>query len=282
MYAAFNQFFEEINLSGDHRAIANSRRDHLIELLGNKFHVIEAFPSGSIPKYTALHGKADLDIILVLHFSKHISGKTPAQVLQAVRDSIAYKTNVRKNGQAVTLHYVSWPSVDIVPVYYVHNGNDVPTHYCVPDSHKGIWINSNPKVHAAAIQDKSSECGENFRKVIKIIKYWNKGHSDYLQSYHIEVLALRIFDCSMGNITWDTFWFFNEAIPMLQMPLWNSWGQVDSYLSANDRQEVLSRFEKARDLARNAWYHTYNGNSDHATAIGIWQKIFGYKFPAYG
>ena len=101
--AAFNQFFDEINLSGDHRTIANARRDHLIELLGNKFHVIEAFPSRSIPKYTALHEQADLDIMLVLHYGKHVEGKTPGQVLKAVRDSISYKTTVRRNGQAVTL-----------------------------------------------------------------------------------------------------------------------------------------------------------------------------------
>lgn len=36
--AAFNQFFNEINLSWIHRTIASSRRNHLIELLGRKFH----------------------------------------------------------------------------------------------------------------------------------------------------------------------------------------------------------------------------------------------------
>ncbi|HET7831340.1 MAG TPA: nucleotidyltransferase [Gallionella sp.] len=129
--AAFNQFFDAINLNIDYREIANKRRDHLIELLGNKFQVIEAFPSGSIPKFTALQAHADLDIMLVLHYSKHVAGNTPTQVLQTVRDSLAYKTTVRKNGQAVTLHYTTWPSVDIAPVYYVHKGDNKVTHYCI-------------------------------------------------------------------------------------------------------------------------------------------------------
>lgn len=280
--AAFNTFFDEINLSGDHRTIANSRRDHLIELLGNKFDVVEAFPSGSISKYTALHGQADLDIMLVLHFGKHIEGKTPTEVLQAVRDSIAYKTKVRKNGQAVTLHYTSWPSVDIVPVNYVYKDNNIVTHYRIPDANTDTWINSNPKTHTTAIQNKASECGDIFRKVIKFAKHWNKGHSDYLQSYHIEVLALRIFDSYIGEITWDTFKFFNEAVPLLQYPMWDEWGQVDSYLSAYNRQEVIRRLEKARDLARTAWFHTYSPNFNHASAIAMWRQIFGEKFPVYG
>jgi hypothetical protein len=280
--AAFNQFYDEINLNGDYREIANRRSAHLIELLGNKFDVIEAFPSGSIPKFTALQKHADLDIMLVLHFGKHIEGKTPTQVLQAVRDSLAYKTTVRKNGQAVTLHYDTWPSVDIVPVYYVHNGDNQPIYYCVPDANTGKWIGSNPKTHSKAMQDKASECGENFRRVIKMIKHWNNVHSDYLRSYHIEVLALKIFEGLLSDITWDTFWFFDQSIPLLRNPIWTNWDFVDEYLTTNDRLEVLKRFETASENARNAWYNTYNGRSNHETAIGLWQKMFGDKFPTYG
>ena len=280
--AAFIQFLDEINLSGDHRTLANDRRDHLIELLGNKFHVIESFPSGSIPKYTALHEQADLDIILVLHYGKHVEGKTPAQVLKAVRDSISYKTTVRRNGQAVTLFYGSWPCVDIVPVCYVHYGNDIPVYYHVPDMNTGTWLDSTPKTHAKAIQDKASECGENFRKVIKFLKHWNKTHGDFLQSYHIEVMALRIFEGRMSDLAWDTLRFFDGAVPLLQSALWHEWGYVDSYLADADRSNVIKLFEEARDLARNAWYHTFNGNHYHTTAIGMWRQIFGNKFPAYG
>jgi hypothetical protein len=280
--AAFNQFHDEINLSGDYREIANKRRDHLIELLGGKFKVVDTFSSGSIPKFTALREHADLDIMLVLHFGKHIHGKSPTQVLQAVRDSISYKTTVRKNGQAVTLHYATWPSVDIVPVCYVHTGDNIPTHYCVPDANMGIWIDSNPKTHAKAIQVKASECGENFRRIIKFAKHWSKGHSNYLQSYHIEVLALRIFDGPMNDITWDAFRFFDQAIPLLRNSIWNEWSHVDNYLSANDRLEVIKRLETARGVALAAWSHTYDGKFYHATAIGMWREIFGNKFPNYG
>lgn len=279
---AFTEYFNAINLSGDYRVVANERRDHLIELLGNKFDVIDSFPSGSIPKFTALHGDADLDIMLVLHFGKHVKGKTPTQILQSVRDAIAYKTTVRKNGQAVTLHYSTWPSVDIVPMYFVHDEKGQLMHYKVPDSQTEDWINSNPKVHAKAIQDKASECGENFRKIIKMIKHWNMCHSGYLQSYHIEVLAQRVFSGALGDITWHIHKFFEDSIPLLSTTLWDGLGYADAYLSQADRQEVLKRFETARSLSQMAWYHTYGTNNDHTTAIITWRRIFGDKFPNYG
>lgn len=280
--AAFNQFFDEINLSVDHRKIANDRRDHLIELLGNKFDVVDAFPSGSIPKYTALHGCADLDIMLVLHYGKHMKGKTPTQVLQAVRDAIGYKTTVRKNGQAVTLHYVTFPKVDIVPVYYVHNGDNKPQYYCIPDANTDTWIDSNPKEHANAIQGKATECGDNFRKTIKMAKHWNKCHSDYLQSYHIEVLAQKVFEGTLLDLTWDVLQFFDKSIALLTSSLWHNGSYVDGYLSANNRTEALKRFTTARDHARTAWYHTYAERNDHKAAITNWRIVFGEKFPTYG
>ena len=280
--AAFNQFFNEINLSGDHRTIANSRRDHLIELLGNKFHVVEAFPSGSIPKYTALHEHSDLDIMLVLHYGKHMIGRKPSEALQSVQDAIGHKTTVRKNGQAVTLHYTTFPKVDIVPVYYVHYGDNKPQYYCVPDANTETWIDSNPKDHSTAIQGKVTECGDNFCKIIKMAKHWNKSHSNYLQSYHIEVLALKVLEGTLFDLPWNMFLFFENSIPLLNAPLWHKWGRVDNYLSNYDRQEVIKRFITARDLTKTAWYHTYGDQNDHHTAIRYWRQVFGDKFPTYG
>lgn len=280
---AFDTFHDNINLSGDHRATANARRERLVSILSKHFEIRESFSSGSIQKYTALKGHADLDIIVALHYGKHVQGKKPSEVLQAVRDALGeYRTNVRKNGQAVTLYYETWPNVDVVPVARHVDDNKNITHYEVPNIHTEGWIKSNPKTHAANIEAKASECGQNFRRIIKMIKHWNKGHSDYLQSYHIEVLAQEVFSGPLNDITWHIHKFFEDAITLLQKPYWYGFGFADEYLTANDRQEVLKRFNTAYDLSLTAWYHTYNGRNEHAQAIAVWQKIFGDKFPSYG
>lgn len=280
---SFNQFFDAINLGGDHRGTANSRRDNIVSMLEKKFTIIESFASGSIPKFTALKDRSDLDVIVALHYGKHIANRTPTEVIQSVRDALStYRTNVRKNGQAVTLYYKTWPNVDIVPVSRFSDSSGNTTHYNVPDINTGRWIESRPKTHAKAIEEKSSECGGNFRRIIKMIKWWNICHSNYLRSYHIEVLALKVFSGTLDDTSWNVFQFFEKARVLLQASLWHDLGFVDVYLSYSDRQEVLKRFDTAISKSRTAWCNTFNDNDDHKSAIAIWRQIFGDRFPAYG
>ncbi|MDI9639403.1 nucleotidyltransferase [Kamptonema cortianum] len=103
----------------------------------------------AIPRYTAVSGYADLDVIVVLHYGKHIKDRTPSQVLQSVRDALGeYRPGVRKNGQAVTLKYKTWPNVDIVPVARVVNDDGSVDHYSVPDMTREVWIHSRPRNHS--------------------------------------------------------------------------------------------------------------------------------------
>src|SRR4051794_28520964 len=94
---SFDQFFNNINLPGDHRETAASRRDRLVSILKNDFEILEAFTIGSIPKYTAIKGYADLDIMVALHYTKHIKDKLPSKVLSDVRKCLAgYRTDLRR------------------------------------------------------------------------------------------------------------------------------------------------------------------------------------------
>ncbi|TPG45518.1 nucleotidyltransferase [Rhodanobacter glycinis] len=280
---SFDQFHDKINLGGDHRSTANGRRDDIVSKLSKSLGIVEAFSAGSIPKYTALRQHADLDVIVALHYDRHIKDKTPTQVLQSVRDALSeWRTGVRRNGQAVTLSYTTWPNVDVVPVARVVDGNGNVTHYNVPDSNTDKWIESKPKEHAAIIESKASTCGPNFRRIIKMIKHWNRIHSGYLQSYHIEVLAINVFDADLSDMPWQIFQFFSKARTQLENYIWYGTGLADDYLSWSDRQEVLKRFDTAIEKSRNAWHKTYGDNHDDKGAIEIWRQIFGNEFPAHG
>lgn len=280
---SFDRFCENINLGGNHRDTANTRRDDIVATLGKSFEIVESFSTGSIPKYTALKQHADLDVMVALHYGKHIKDKTPTQVLQIVRDALGeWRTGARRNGQAVTLYYKTWPNVDIVPVSRVVNDDGTISHYNVPDSNTDKWIESRPKALAATIESKSSECGYNFRRIIKIIKHWNRIHSDYLSSYHIEVLAINVLSGNMDDTPWHVFKFFEDARKLLESYLWYDTGFADDYLLWSNRQEALKRFDTAITKSRDAWYKTYGENNDHEGAIEIWRQIFGGEFPSYG
>lgn len=280
---SFDQFYENINLAGDHRDTANRRRDDIVKTLSKSFEIIESFSTGSIPKFTALKGHADLDVMVALHYGKHIKDKTPTQVLQEIRTALAeWRVGARRNGQAVTLHYKTWPSVDIVPVSRTINSDGTVSHYNVPDSNTDTWIESRPKFLASQIEAKSTECGKNFRRIIKMVKHWNRFHGDFLRSYHIEVLALKVLEGNLDDTSWHVHRFFDNARKLLQGPLWYDKGYADDYLSWADRQEVLKRFDKVIAKSLTAWHNTYGVNNDHKGAIEAWQQVFGALFPNYG
>lgn len=283
---SFNLFYEEINLKDNLREIANKRRDRIVELLKKDFSIIEAFATGSIPKSTALK-EVDVDVMVALHYGKHVKDKTPQEVLQEVRDSLSERdmaTSTRKNGQAVTLYYKSGPHVDIVPVSRSVNNDDEVTHYNVPNIKIGKWIKSKPKRHSAKIESSASKHGQNFRKIIKMIKWWNLIHGNYLQSYHIEVLAIKVFNNfgELNDLPWYIYQFFEKAKPLLKESLWYSVGYVDNYLTSQKRDELLTRIDTATNKSRDAWLATYDDNNDDKKAIGLWKQIFGSKFPKYG
>jgi len=283
--AAFQTFFNRINVSSDHRDTANTRRDRLVSLLQNEFDIRESFATGSLPRFTAIRGHTDLDITVALHYSKHIKGRKPSQVLQSVRNSLAnYRTDLRRNGQAVTLHYETWPNVDIVPVSRFVNASGLITHYNVPNMHTETWIKSRPNTHSKNIRKRVAIVGAEFRHVVKMLKWWNKQHSDLLNSYHIEVIALHSVFAKFDSYPWDMFYLFNRAYDLVQNRLWHDVGYADAYLHSNSnrRSEILKRLSTARSLARTAWYETHGARSNHAEAIRIWRKIFGEKFPPYG
>ena len=194
----------------------------------------------------------------------------------------SHEFRVRKNGQAVTLHYKTWPNVDIVPASQLADNFGNVTGYSIPDMNTGSWISTNPKTHSLNVENKSKICGGSFRKIVKMIKWWNKKHSDYLQSYHIEVMALKAFDSFLNNITWGVFNYFDKASVMAQTSLWYDQGYVDGYLNYFSRQEAIKRLEAVKNRARDAWYLTYKDNNDHKGAINKWKVIFGDKFPSYG
>lgn len=276
---SFDKFIENISVSGNQSETASSRSQSIVNLLDKEFSILEAFPLGSLVSGTSLKGHADADVMLVLHYGNHIDGNSPTQVLQAVRDKLSeYNTRmVKKNGQAATLYFKTWPNVDIVPAYRVTDNGAL---YCykIPNMNDDTWIETRPKIH---IQNMKSVSSSKIN-LVKMIKEWNRKHSSYLSSFHIEVMALSYEDF-YEDYAWHTFKFFEhmyDKIPYRIPAPSGLGGYVDDYLGYTDRQEARQRIETALGNSRNAWSDAYN-NRDKDSIEGF-GRLFGERFPSYG
>lgn len=285
---AFREFASNLEPRAYSREGAAARREHLLGLLRQHFDVLKAFESGSLIRYTAVRDYADLDIMAVLHHSKHIKGKTPTQVLNAVATPLRdYVPRVRRNGQAITLHYKTWPNVDLVPVYYSGTSLEKVDHYGVPDSNRGIWLKSRPVSHSNRMSKRNSdiECGPLFKRLAKMAKWWNLKHGSYLQSFHIEVIALETFTTSLAesDYPWHAYQWFKKAAEVVAAgSLSYDGSSVDSYLNMAKRNEALTRLRRAESQANRAWCLAYGTNNNHRGAITTWRSIFPDRFPVYG
>lgn len=272
MSTSLDRFLEKITIPGDHRTTATQRRDRISELLKDHFDILDIFPTGSAVRGTGLKGKSDVDVMVVLHYGKHVKDKTPKQLLQSVQDVLSeYDARiVKKNGQAVTLYFKTWPNVDIVPAKRMDSGE-----LQIPDANTGRWISTDPAAHDRAMAALSNRG----RQLVRMVKHWNDAHSGYLLSFHIEKIALQtsIVEAAWAEDDWP--WtlkaFFEKAIELTEPTAVIS----DSY-DVDDWSELRSRLVRAKELSFDAWQAVRD--NDVEEAVDRCRVLFGSDFPSYG
>jgi hypothetical protein len=279
----FFELDEELALPDAHEEAAQERCDHLIDLLSDEFSIVEAYPTGSIPRGTAIRGHADIDIIVVLE-DWEWRGDKPSQILQRVRDHLAqYKdAQIRKNGQAVTMYYDGWPQVDVVPAGNEYEGFSSESDYLViPDMTTEQWFQSRPRTHSRALAQQAEWGGFRFLDIVRMLKWWNLKHGQYLQSFHIEAMAVEFASFDISEYGWEISRLFDAAAESIKD--YNSpENYAEEYLTYKTRPEVVKRLEAAGKAASHAWYLTYNGRGRDKEAMAIWQQLFPDRFPSYG
>lgn len=219
-----------------------------------------------------------------LHYGKHVEGRRPSDVLRAVREALgSTAASVRRNGQAVTLRFQSWPNVDVVPAVACRADKSAkkPSYYEIPDMHSESWIRTRPHLHSRDVHDAVISAGPGFRRVVKMVKWWNHPHGAPMQSFHIEVIALKAVT-DAADITWALFRWFKVARDTIGARLRHGDAYVDDYLSTSARSKLSTLLTTTASQARSAWHATYDGNTRHAEAIRMWGQILGAKFPRHG
>lgn len=276
MSTSFDRLLGNITVPGDARRVANGRRDRITGLLADAFTTLGAFATGSMVRGTGLNGVSDVDVMLVLHYGNHVKGKTPRQLLEDVREVLSkYNAKiVKKNGQAVTLYFTTWPNVDIVPAYQIQGASEILK---IPNANTGNWISTSPTTHDRAM----AMLPVRRRQLVRMVKCWNHAHSSFLESFHLEQIALQAGVAHDGapwaedDWPWALKGYFEKAIDLTTPAATIS----ESYGTA-EWVELRSRLARGRDLSTEAWHAVRR--ADIEDAVDRCRILFGGDFPAYG
>jgi hypothetical protein len=183
-------------------------------------------------------------------------------------------------GQAVRLFYDSAPHVDITPAFRVFDLFRKQQGYYIPRGDGG-WQQTDPYVHHDFMAKRNQELDGHLKRVVRLLKRWNRVHSARLESFHLEVITQAVFATLGTNSREAVAVFFRHAGSHLHVddPAGYS-GDLASTLSYSQEQAIRQSFQTAQAHADSARQAEANGKVQEA--IRQWRIVFGDEFPAYG
>lgn len=287
---AFQKFRENLEITDLQSSTISVRQRNVRDAVADGLTVWDDFLTGSYSRNTMIAPlkEADVDILVVLdssYFHNYTNGQNGGQgglldrVKRVLLKTYPQTPDVSRNGQAVTIRFSDFV-VDVVPGFNRQGGG-----YLIPNSTRNEWISTDPKKHVEIVSSANKAHNGDLVPLIKMIKCWNRSHSKFFRSFHLEVLALEI----LNNITITDFpsgvrYYFDKArakVRLKNLDPAGYGGDIGGYINTQEKiEEAVNKFQLAYERAIKAEDYANRGYTE--SAIDMWIKIFGDYFPSYG
>ncbi|MFH1976324.1 MAG: CBASS oligonucleotide cyclase [Pseudomonadota bacterium] len=286
---SFQKLKENLEITGLQTETVSTRQNSVRAVLDAGLTIKESFLTGSYSRSTMIAplSDADIDIFAVLdvNYYHNYNGQNGGQaglldlVKRTLKKTYTRTPDISRNGQAVTIRFDDF-MVDVVPTFYRQGGG-----FLMPNSITQSWIGTDPKKHVEIMANANRLHHGDLVPIVKMIKGWNKNISSYFMSFHLEVLALRIFD----NVTLSDFpsgvrYFFDKGRELITKQNSDPAGfasDVGNYINTKEKiEEAVGKFQLAYERAVKA--EDFDRRGYIQNSIEMWIKIFGDYFPAYG
>lgn len=251
------------------KASISNLNDHLRAKESN-LHVLETFTNGSYERDTIIRPLKDIDLFAVLDLEKWKDENgnlpNPQSVLSKFKEYLNglndYKDKVRQDRPCVTIE-LSNKDFDVLPSFE-QNGS-----YLIPAYDLKSWTYSDPKRLTDDLNKVNGQRSYRVKPTIKAVKYWNRENNGFVPSYHIEEVAINIFQMySVKNYEESIrLWFDNASLYLNSQ-------KFDSY---DKYEKAISKVGKVKDKLTEAKKHF--DNNEERKAKELWKKAFGDEFP---
>ncbi|MBE9469116.1 MAG: hypothetical protein IMY72_12460 [Bacteroidetes bacterium] len=233
--------------------------------------VKRVFLNGSYERDTIIRPLDDVDLFAVIEVADYQdewgNRPNPQSVLTKFRNYLDgvhdYKGKVKQDRPCVTV-FLSDKNFDVLPCL-----NEAGAHY-IPNEDLSGWIFTAPETHTNQLNDIHARRKYKVKSIVKAIKYWKRDNNVNIPSFHVEEVAINVFN------NYD-FTNFEEGIR-----IWfeNAEGQLDNnrFRSYDEYDKVKNKINKVRDKLIEA--KEFLNDNKEAEAIKIWKKIFNKEFPS--
>lgn len=286
---SFDVFKRNLEITGLQKETVSTRQTNIREAVASEISVLDSFLTGSYSRNTMIAplAEADVDIFMVLNskYYHHYNGQNGGQaglldlVKSAIKRTYTKTPDISRNGQAVTIRFEDFV-VDVVPSFKREGGG-----FIMPNSITQSWVSTDPKKHVEISSTANLAHNGEYVPLVKMIKAWNKSHSGFFRSFHLEVLALEI----LNNVTISDYpsglrYYFSKCISLISQKNLDPagyGGDIGNYLDNKEIiQEAVDRFQRAYESAAKAESLASDGYID--ASITKWRSLLGNYFPTYG
>lgn len=284
---AFDEFEAKLRPTTNQQTTIASRRSVTAKYLGQSFRagsgmeLLSTKVIGSADRETIIRPIKDIDVLAIFEDAAFYNYENDSRkFLYRVRDALnEYNVKVvGARGQAVRLFYDQPPHVDIVPAVRRDSGG-----YFIPSGDTDFWgrhrwLTTDPDEHTRWMSQQNTALGYNLKPLIRLLKRWNREHSSYLRSFHLEVMAAETFGNLGNNRRTASQKFFEWASGYIKVkdPAGHS-GDLSSYMTWYSRMEFQSLLDSSSKRAKKAIEAEESGN--RAEAVRLWRIIYGPEFP---
>lgn len=215
------------------------------------------------------------------------SSKVVSEVCSVLRRRFP-QTKIKPDGQSVSLRMAYGQSstsdglgFDVVPCFSLSpQTQEGAPFYLIPDG-RGGWIRTNPLTDALVADILQETHDKNFRKIVKVVKYWNSEFfNEKLNSYFIELVIARTLwsrSDSIKSLSFGValaFWTLQKSALEGAQQSWitNAPAVNPGTLQAGD----YLLLKAATDSACAAWDEEKAGRM--SSAVMKWKQVFGQQF----
>ncbi|WP_295212549.1 hypothetical protein [uncultured Chryseobacterium sp.] len=236
----------------------------------DELYLKESFLNGSYERDTIIRPLHDIDIFIVLKEEDWVDDNenlpNPQSVLSKIKRYLDsqhdYQGKVKQDRPCVTVE-LSNKSFDILPAFEFGN-----TGYLIPDYNLLSWTLSYPKTLTESLNDAQRDYGYKLKNIIKVIKYWNRLNDKIIPSYHIEEIAIKIFNfTTFENYEKSIRKWFNEAHYHVEDSKFKSYQEYEKF---------IKKLDKAKDKLNEAY--DFLEDKKEGDAKRIWKEVFEKEF----
>jgi hypothetical protein len=270
---SIDKFIEKITVTDRQEdkidASFNNLKTNLMKEDSN-LSVKEVFLNGSYERDTIIRPLDDIDLFAVIDETDYQDNGTdpnPQSVLTKFKNYLNslndYKDKVKQDRPCVTV-ILSDKNFDVLPSLRKAGALHIP------NSDLDRWIFTDPKTHTDRLNKVHKFRNYKVKSIVKAVKQWKRENNQNIPSFHIEEIAISIFNrWNFTNLEEGIRLWFEKAEENLQV------GRFKSY---DEYSKVKEKINKVKGKLQDAKKQL--DDKKEGEAKKIWKEVFGDKFPA--